>query len=135
MRNSARRSRATHPGRTIFIPLTPHIIALDQEPFSWNSLDVIIRTLMTSAFAMIFEEISRVWMGLAGILGTHTVLCDVLDDTLCIDPEAVQALLSPRTKAVMPLDYGSSLYDAPALNRVIDGRHIRVVHDAARSDD
>jgi alkylation response protein AidB-like acyl-CoA dehydrogenase len=27
---------------------------------------------------MIFEEISRVWMGLAGVVGTHSVLCDVL---------------------------------------------------------
>ncbi|MBI3652263.1 MAG: acyl-CoA dehydrogenase family protein [Acidobacteria bacterium] len=34
--------------------------------------------LSYTLFAMIFEEISRVWMGLAGILGTHTVLCDVL---------------------------------------------------------
>jgi alkylation response protein AidB-like acyl-CoA dehydrogenase len=34
--------------------------------------------LSYTVFAMIFEEISRVWMGLAGILGTHTVLCDVL---------------------------------------------------------
>jgi alkylation response protein AidB-like acyl-CoA dehydrogenase len=31
-----------------------------------------------TVFAMMFEEISRVWMGLAGILGTHTVLSDVL---------------------------------------------------------
>lgn len=31
-----------------------------------------------ATFALIFEEISRGWMGLAGILGTHTVLCDVL---------------------------------------------------------
>src|SRR5438552_1790742 len=28
--------------------------------------------------AQIFEEISRGWMGLAGVLGTHMVLCDVL---------------------------------------------------------
>jgi len=34
--------------------------------------------LSYTVFAMIFEEISRIWMGLAGILGTHTVLCDVL---------------------------------------------------------
>src|SRR6476659_7707862 len=34
--------------------------------------------LSYTVFAMIFEEISRVWMGLAGILGTHTVLCDVV---------------------------------------------------------
>jgi alkylation response protein AidB-like acyl-CoA dehydrogenase len=34
--------------------------------------------LSYTIYAMIFEEISRVWMGLAGILGTHSVLCDVL---------------------------------------------------------
>jgi alkylation response protein AidB-like acyl-CoA dehydrogenase len=34
--------------------------------------------LSYTVYAMIFEEISRVWMGLAGILGTHSVLCDVL---------------------------------------------------------
>src|ERR1051325_11320476 len=34
--------------------------------------------LTYTVFSMIFEEISRVWMGLAGILGTHTVLCDVV---------------------------------------------------------
>ena len=31
-----------------------------------------------TTFARVFEEISRGWMGLAGILGTHLVVCDVL---------------------------------------------------------
>ena len=31
-----------------------------------------------TAFAIVFEELSRGWMGLAGIVGTHSVLCDVL---------------------------------------------------------
>ena len=31
-----------------------------------------------TTFAAVFEELSRGWMGLAGILGTHLVLCDVL---------------------------------------------------------
>ena len=31
-----------------------------------------------TAFAIVFEELSRGWMGLAGVLGTHSVLCDVL---------------------------------------------------------
>lgn len=31
-----------------------------------------------TAFALVFEELSRGWMGLAGIIGTHSVLCDVL---------------------------------------------------------
>jgi alkylation response protein AidB-like acyl-CoA dehydrogenase len=34
--------------------------------------------LSYTIYAMIFEEVSRVWMGLAGILGTHSVLADVL---------------------------------------------------------
>jgi alkylation response protein AidB-like acyl-CoA dehydrogenase len=41
------------------------------EPYGGQDLSYTI-------YAMIFEEISRVWMGLAGILGTHSVLCDVL---------------------------------------------------------
>lgn len=34
--------------------------------------------LSYTVYAMIFEEVSRVWMGLAGILGTHSVMCDVI---------------------------------------------------------
>jgi alkylation response protein AidB-like acyl-CoA dehydrogenase len=31
-----------------------------------------------TTLAMVFEELSRGWMGLAGVIGTHSVLCDVL---------------------------------------------------------
>ena len=31
-----------------------------------------------TTFALVFEELSRGWMGLAGVVGTHSVLCDVL---------------------------------------------------------
>src|SRR6185295_13526989 len=31
-----------------------------------------------TTFATVFEELSRGWMGLAGIIGSHSVLCDVL---------------------------------------------------------
>src|SRR5262249_15307838 len=31
-----------------------------------------------TTFAMVFEEISRGWMGLAGVLGSNSVMCDVL---------------------------------------------------------
>jgi alkylation response protein AidB-like acyl-CoA dehydrogenase len=33
----------------------------------------------TTTFAMIFEELSRGWLGLAGVIGTHSVLCDVVN--------------------------------------------------------
>src|SRR5947209_410857 len=31
-----------------------------------------------STFAMVFEELARGWLGLAGVLGTHLVVCDVI---------------------------------------------------------
>jgi alkylation response protein AidB-like acyl-CoA dehydrogenase len=31
----------------------------------------------TTTFARVFEEISRGWLGLTGILGSHSVMCDV----------------------------------------------------------
>ena len=31
-----------------------------------------------ATFAMIFEELARGWLGLSGIVGSHSVLCDVL---------------------------------------------------------
>ena len=32
----------------------------------------------TTTFAMVFEEISRGWLGLAGVIGSNSVICDVL---------------------------------------------------------
>src|SRR5580658_2045023 len=32
-----------------------------------------------TTFAMVFEELARGWLGLAGVIGTHSVLCDVLN--------------------------------------------------------
>ncbi len=31
-----------------------------------------------TTFAMVFEELARGWLGLAGVLGTHLVVCDVI---------------------------------------------------------
>jgi alkylation response protein AidB-like acyl-CoA dehydrogenase len=41
------------------------------EQYGGNEVDY-------TTFAIVFEELSRGWMGLAGILGSHLVLCDVL---------------------------------------------------------
>src|SRR5215472_2691888 len=32
----------------------------------------------TTTFCMVFEEISRGWLGLAGVIGSHSVMCDVV---------------------------------------------------------
>jgi alkylation response protein AidB-like acyl-CoA dehydrogenase len=41
------------------------------EEYGGNAVDY-------TTFALVFEELSRGWMALAGVIGTHLVLCDVL---------------------------------------------------------
>lgn len=66
-------------------------------------------------------------------VGAAPVLCDVLDDTLCLDPAAVAELIGPRTRAVLSMDYGCHLADHEAIAALADAHGLRVVHDAAHS--
>jgi len=65
--------------------------------------------------------------------GADPVLCDILDDTLCLDPARVAELVGPRTRAVLTMDYGPHLADHAAIASLADEHGLRVVHDAAHS--
>ena len=65
--------------------------------------------------------------------GAHPVLCDVDDDTMCIDPQRVAELVGPRTRAIMALDYGCYLADHDALAAIAAAHGLRIIHDAAHS--
>jgi dTDP-4-amino-4,6-dideoxygalactose transaminase len=66
-------------------------------------------------------------------VGAAPVLCDVLDETLCLDPAAVAELIGPRTRAILSMDYGCHLVDHGAIATLADTHGLRVVHDAAHS--
>ena len=65
--------------------------------------------------------------------GASPVLCDVVDDTLCIDPDKAAALVSARTKAILAMDYGCHLCDHDRLADLAAVHGLRVVHDAAHA--
>ncbi len=65
--------------------------------------------------------------------GAEPVFCDVLPDTLCIDPESAKSVVSPRTKVIIAMDYGASICDHERINAVASGCGARVIHDAAHS--
>ncbi len=65
--------------------------------------------------------------------GATPVFCDVRDDTLCIDLEQVEGLLSPRTKAIVATDYGCHLSDHDHLGALREAHGVRAIHDAAHS--
>ena len=54
-------------------------------------------------------------------------------DTLCLDPEAVEAAITPRTRAVMPVHLFGHPADAPALRAICDRHGLSLVEDAAQA--
>jgi dTDP-4-amino-4,6-dideoxygalactose transaminase len=66
-------------------------------------------------------------------VGATPVLVDVEPDTLCIDPKAVAAAVTNRTRALMPVDYGGHPCDFDAIEAIAKPRGMAIVEDAAHA--
>jgi len=66
-------------------------------------------------------------------LGADVVLVDIDPATLCIDPRAAEAAITPRTKALVPVHYGGRAADMAALLRIAAEHRLAVVEDAAHA--
>ena len=66
-------------------------------------------------------------------LGADVVLVDIDPATLCIDVDKVEAAITPRTRAVMPVHYGGLAADMPRLLALAKRRGLAVVEDAAHA--
>jgi dTDP-4-amino-4,6-dideoxygalactose transaminase len=62
-----------------------------------------------------------------------TVLVDVEADTLNLDPKAVEAAITPRTKAILTVDYGGHPCEYGELQRIADRHGLLIVDDAAHA--
>lgn len=65
--------------------------------------------------------------------GATPVLADVTEDDANIDPAAIERLLTPRTRAIMPVDYGGQPCRLDAIMALAGARGLLVVEDAAHS--
>lgn len=65
--------------------------------------------------------------------GAKPVFCDILESTLTINPETIEPLITEKTKAIICLDFGTSLCDYDAVKIIADKYNISVVHDAAHA--
>jgi perosamine synthetase len=66
-------------------------------------------------------------------LGATPVFVDVLDDTWCIDPAAVERHITPRTKAIIVTHLYGNLCDMDALLAISRRGGIPVIEDAAEA--
>ena len=66
-------------------------------------------------------------------LGADVKLVDIAPATLNIDPAAVEAAITSRTKAVMPVHYAGLAADMPAILGIARRHGLKVVEDAAHA--
>jgi dTDP-4-amino-4,6-dideoxygalactose transaminase len=66
-------------------------------------------------------------------LGADVKLVDIDPATLNICPKAVEAAITPRTKALMPVHYAGLAADMPALLALAQKHGLKVVEDAAHA--
>ena len=65
--------------------------------------------------------------------GGTPVFADVCPDTLLLDPAAVEAAVTPRTKAIIAVDYAGQPCDWDALRAIADQHHLALVDDACHA--
>ncbi len=63
--------------------------------------------------------------------GAKPVFVEVESDTGNIDARAVEAAITPRTKAILPVHLYGLLCDMHALRKVADANHLSIVEDSA----
>ena len=66
-------------------------------------------------------------------VGAKPVFCDIEADSLCIDLTQAETLISPKSKAIIVMDYGCMLSDHDRVKKLADKYGLRVIHDAAHS--
>lgn len=66
-------------------------------------------------------------------LGAKPVFVDVLPDTWCIDPEKIEAAITPRTKAIVAVHLYGNLCDMDALSEIARRHKLALIEDAAEA--
>lgn len=66
-------------------------------------------------------------------LGARPVFVDVLPDTWCVDPEKVEAAITPKTKAILAVHLYGNMCDMDSLRDIGARHHIPVIEDAAEA--
>lgn len=66
-------------------------------------------------------------------VGGEIVFCDCDDTTLAIDLARAEQLVTPRTKAMIVMDYDCIMCDHDGIAKFAERHGIRIIHDAAHS--
>jgi dTDP-4-amino-4,6-dideoxygalactose transaminase len=65
--------------------------------------------------------------------GAIPIIVDIDPETYCIDPQAVEAAITPHTKAVIPVHLGAQMADMDALLEIAARHDLYVIEDCAHA--
>ncbi len=83
--------------------------------------------VITSPFTFIASANSALFVG------ARPVFVDIEPETFCLDPAKVEAAISPKTKAIMPVDLYGHPAQIPELREIADRRGLVLIEDACQA--
>src|SRR6185295_2697737 len=77
-----------------------------------------------------FATAEAIW-----IAGATAVFVDCDPRTKCIDPAKIEAAITPKTKAIIPVHLYGQCADMPAIRKIADAHKLKVIEDNAQAID
>lgn len=65
--------------------------------------------------------------------GATPIFCDIEEDTMNIDPEKIESLITNKTKAIITVDFAGQLCNYNKIKQIADKHNLTVIQDAAHS--
>ncbi len=66
-------------------------------------------------------------------IGAVPIICDIRPDTFCIDPDAAEAAITERTRAIIPVHLGATIADLDAILALAHQHNLIVIEDCAHA--
>ena len=87
----------------------------------------IIGEVITTPFSFVATTHALKWNGIT------PVFCDIEEDTLNIDPDKIEALITPQTTAIMPVHVYGHPCNTDKIQDIADKYGLKVIYDAAHA--
>jgi dTDP-4-amino-4,6-dideoxygalactose transaminase len=83
--------------------------------------------VITTPYSFVATAHSLLWNGI------KPVFVDIDPDTLNLDPEKIEAAITPHTTAIMPVHVYGHPCDVDAIQKIADRYNLKVIYDAAHA--
>ncbi|MFM7683107.1 MAG: DegT/DnrJ/EryC1/StrS family aminotransferase [Bacteroidota bacterium] len=83
--------------------------------------------VITTPFSYVATTNSLLWEG------CNPIFCDISIETLCIDATKIEALITPKTTAILATHVYGIPCDVEAIQKVADKHKLKVIYDAAHA--